>query len=254
VKCAALAGVAGFLLAACSSSAGGGPSASPAAAKLSGRITVYAASSLTEAFTTLQQQFGRAHPSAKITFSFGASDELATQINNGAPVDVFASASPTTMAEVDSAEHPTDFATNKLEIATPPSNPAHVTSIMDLAKPGVKIAVCDPAVPCGDVAQTVFANAKLEVTPAARETDVKSVIAAVESGEVDAGMVYVTDVQAAGKILHGVAIPDSVNATTDYLIATLNQAANPTLARAWVSYVLSHAGAKVLTADGFGKP
>lgn len=249
------AAVALLLVAGCSSDAaktsGGTPASSGA---LSGSITVYAASSLTEAFDTLKHRFENAHPGAHVTISYGASSDLATQIDNGAPADVFASASTTNMQQVKTAAHPTNFVTNTLEIATPPSNPAHLGSVRDLAKPGVKVAVCDPAVPCGVVAQQVFDNAEITVHAAAREADVKSTLAAVESGEVDAGMVYVTDVRAAGDQVHGVPIPAGLNASTEYPIAPLTTSQNPALAQAFVDSVLSPAGTKVLTADGFSSP
>ena len=246
----ALLSLAALTAAGCSSSGGDAPQQG---GKISGKLTVDAASSLTEAFGTLQKQFEKAHPGTHITFDFGASDDLATQINNWQPVDVFAAASTSTMAEVKSAVRPTDFVTNKLEIATPPSNPAKITSVHNLAKPGVKVAVCDPSVPCGAVAQTVFGNAKIHVKPAANETDVKSVVATVESGEVDAGMVYVTDVRAAGSKVHGVPIPDNLNSTTTYQIAALKNAPNAAAADAFIRLVLSEAGRQVLTTAGFGR-
>jgi molybdate transport system substrate-binding protein len=247
---AVVAAAAALAFTACSSSGAGntGPGT------ITGTVVVDAASSLTEAFGTLQQQFQKAHPGVHVIVNFGASSDLATQIQNGQPVDVFAAASTSTMAEVKSAVHPASFATNKLEIATPPGNPAHITSVRDLARTGVKVAVCDPAVPCGAVAQTVFANAKVAVKPAADETDVKSVVAAVESGEVDAGLVYVSDVREAGAHVHGVPIPDTVNSTTTYQIAALKGAHNAAAARAFVRLVTSAAGRHVLTADGFGLP
>src|SRR5262249_51754065 len=151
-----------------------------------------------------------------------ASSDLSTQIGQGAPVDVFASASKTNMDDLGGqAVHPTDFVTNTLEIAVPPGNPAHVQSVTDLAKPSVEVAVCDPAVPCGAVAVEVFKNAGITVHPKASLADVKSTLAAVESGEVDAGLVYVTDVRAAGKQVQGVEIPSDVNARTTYPIAVL---------------------------------
>lgn len=243
--------LAALALAACSSSGGGSGSASGA---VSGKLTVYAASSLTEAFGTLEKKFVAAHPGTSITFDFGASSDLGTQLNNGAKADVFASASTSTMADVTGAKNPVDFTSNKLEIATPPSNPAHITGVSDLTKPGTKVAVCDPAVPCGAVAQTVFQNAKVTVEPAAQEPDVKSVVAAVESGEVDAGLIYVSDVHEAGAKVHGVAIPDNVNSTTTYQIAVLQDSANAATARAFVQLVRSATGRRVLTADGFGSP
>jgi molybdate transport system substrate-binding protein len=240
------------LLAACSSSASGGQNSSGG---LSGSVTVDAAASLTEAFDTLKSQFEAAHPGTTVNFTYGASSDLSTQIAQGAPVDVFASASEKNMQALGSqALDPTDFVTNTLEIAVPPGNPGMIHSVSDLAKSSVKVAVCDPAVPCGAVAVQVFHNAKITVHPKASLADVKSTLAAVESGEVDAGLVYVTDVRAAGDKVEGVAIPGDVNASTTYPIAVLKAARNPTLARAFVAYVLSAAGRRVLTADGFGKP
>jgi molybdate transport system substrate-binding protein len=233
--------------------AGGG---SPAAA-VTGTINVFAAASLTEAFTTLGKQFEAAHPGVKVVFNFAASSDLATQITQAAPADVFASASAKNMAQVTSAGYasdPTTFANNTMEIATPPTNPASVSTVADLGKASTKIAVCQPLVPCGSTAAKVFTNANVTVKPVTLEPDVKSVLAKVELGEVDAGVVYVTDVRAAGAKVLGVVIPADVNASTSYPIAALTKSTNPTTARAFVAYVLSDAGASVLTADGFAKP
>ena len=244
------------LVAGCSSSTtrtGGSPTSSSGA--VSGSITVDAASSLTEAFSTLKADFEKTHPGTTINITYGASSDLETQIAQGAPVDVFASASKKNMTALGGkALNPADFVKNTLEIAVPPSNPGHVTSVADLAKPGVKVAVCDPAVPCGVVAATVFQNAKITVHPKASLADVKSTLAAVESGEVDAGLVYVTDVRAADSKVKGIAIPANVNASTTYPIAVLKDAKNAALAQSWVTYVLSSAGRAVLTGDGFVLP
>jgi molybdate transport system substrate-binding protein len=245
-------------LAACSSS-GGSPASSTGAAgdAGSGSITVFAASSLTEAFTTLGDQFKKAHPGTDVTFNFDSSSTLASDITQGQKADVFASAATAnmdTVVKAGDAAHPTNFVSNTMEIATPPGNPAHVTSVADLAKPGVKVALCDPAVPCGATAQQVFSNAKVTVKPTASEADVKTTLGVVETKEVDAGMVYVTDVRAAGDKVTGVAIPSTINATTVYPIAVLTKAPNHTLAQQWVDFVLSAAGQKVLLADGFSKP
>jgi molybdate transport system substrate-binding protein len=222
---------------------------------LSGSISVDAASSLTEAFDSLKAKFEAGHPGTTVTISYGASSDFATQISQGAPADVFASASTSSMDDVGGqAVNPTNFVTNILEIAVPPNNPASVHSVADLARPGVKVAVCDPEVPCGAVAAQVFDNAGITVHPAANLADVKSTLAAVESGEVDAGVVYVTDVRAAGDQVKGVAIPDSINASTTYPIAVLKDAGNANLAQAWVDYVLSATGRRVLLAAGFGRP
>jgi molybdate transport system substrate-binding protein len=248
-------------LVACSSSGGGGQASSnsPAksASKSGGSLTVYAAASLTEAFNTLKGQFEQSHPGAKVTLNYGASSDLAAQITQGANVDVFASASPKNMQQVVSAgdaSGPVTFATNTAEIAVPPSNPGKVTSVQDLAKKGVKVALCAPAVPCGVVAAEVFANAKIKVHPSASEADVKHTLAVVESGEVDAGVVYVTDVRSAGTKVKAVPIPDNLNASTEYPIAALKNSKNAPLAKAWVNFVQSAAGQKVLAADGFTKP
>jgi len=252
-------------LAGCASNqqnSGTSSASSPAAgesssASLSGNITVFAAASLTESFTEIGKQFEAANPGTKVTFSFGASSALAEQINAGAPADAFASASPKNMDQVVSAGGASDskvFATNKMEIATPPSNPAHIASVNDLAKSSVKTALCQPQVPCGSVAQQVFTNAKITVKPVTLEPDVKSVLSKVQLGEVDAGMVYVTDVKAAGDKVKGVEIADDVNASTDYPIAALTKSGNAAVASAFVDMVLSPAGESVLTAAGFQAP
>jgi molybdate transport system substrate-binding protein len=250
-------------LAACGSNNSGtssapGPSASESGEpSLSGNITVFAAASLTESFTELGKQFESANPGTKVTFSFGASSGLAQQINSGAPADVFASASPKNMdqvVDVGGASNPKVFATNKMEIATPPNNPAQIASVNDLAKSSVKTALCQPKGPCGSVAQQVFTNAKITVKPVTLEPDVKSVLTKVQLGEVDAGMVYVTDVKAAGEKVKGVEISDDVNASTDYPIAALTKSGNAAVASAFVDLVLSPAGQGVLTAAGFQAP
>lgn len=225
--------------------------------KLSGSITVYAAASLTGAFDELKAKFIKAHPGVFVTTTYGASSALAAQITQGAPVDVFASAAPKNMDSVvtaGDAMNPINFVSNSLEIAVPPSNPGNVSTLADLARSGVKVGLCAPAVPCGAVAQKVFSNAKIKVVPKASLADVKTTLAAVESGNVDAGMVYVTDVLAAGSKVKGITIGKSVNASTDYPIATIKNAKNPSLARAWVAFVLSSTGKQVLTKAGFATP
>ena len=253
----ATAAALGLALTACGSSstpAAAGGSSSPA---VTGTITVFAASSLKEAFTTIGKQFETAHPGVKVVFSFAASSDLATQITQGSPADVFASASTKNMTQVVSAGYassPTTFVKNTMEIAVPPANPGSVTMLSDLSKPGVKVALCQPQVPCGSTAEKVFTNAGISVTPVTLEADVKSVLTKVELGEVDAGVVYVTDVLAAGSKVTGVTIPPSVNASTSYPIAALTKSTNTATAAAFVAYVLSPAGSAVLSADGFAKP
>jgi molybdate transport system substrate-binding protein len=239
----------------CSSSGSGssGSSASPSG----GTITVFAAASLTGTFTQLGKQFEAAHPGDHVKFSFGPSSGLAEQITSGAPADVFASAAPANMDQVVSAgdaSSPQNFAQNTMEVATPPNNPGKVTSVNDLAKKSVKVALCQPQVPCGVVAAEVFKNVGITVKPVTLQPDVKSVLTQVETGNVDAGMVYVTDVMAAGSKVKGVAIPASDNASTEYPIATIKSSKQKSVAQAFMNYVLSPAGQQVLTAAGFEKP
>jgi molybdate transport system substrate-binding protein len=255
-----IAGLAVVAVAGCSSGGSSSTStpSSPAAAPAStGTITVFAAASLTGTFTQLGKQFDTAHPGDTVKFSFGPSSGLATQITSGAPADVFASAAPKNMDQVVSAgdaSNPQDFAKNIMEVAVPPNNPAKVTSVNDLAKKSVKVALCQPQVPCGVVAAEVFKNVGITVKPVTLQTDVKSVLTQVELGNVDAGMVYVTDAKAAGTKVKGVTIPASDNASTLYPIATISSSKHKSEAQAFVAYVLSPAGQQVLAAAGFEKP
>ena len=254
-------------MAGCSSSSSSSPASAPgsssapaaggSSAAQTGTITVFAAASLKETFTLLGRQFEAAHPGDTVKFSFGASSALATQINSGAPADVFASASPKNMDQVvtpGNASNPQDFAKNTAEVAVPPGNPAKVTSVKDLAKSSVKTALCQPQVPCGTVAAKVFKNASITVKPVTLQPDVKSVLTQVELGNVDAGVVYVTDVMAAGSKVKGVTIPASDNASTLYPIAALTHSTEPSIAQAFVAYVLSPTGEQVLKAAGFEQP
>ncbi|MDQ1537268.1 MAG: molybdate transport system substrate-binding protein [Actinomycetota bacterium] len=260
---------AGILLAGCTSGTGGSATKTPAtklpateapaaaSGKVTGKVNVFAAASLKEAFTQLGHQFEARYPGTKVVLNFGPSSGLAAQINQGAPADVFASASSNNMGLVitaGKAAASTNFASNTMEIAVPPRNPAGITQLSDLARRGVKVAVCQNAVPCGSTAVNAFTNAKLTVVPVTQEVDVKAVLTKVTLGEVDAGVVYVTDVKAAGSKVKGITIPAAVNATTKYPIATLTKAPNKAAAKAFADYVLSANGARVLTATGFAKP
>lgn len=247
------------IVAACSSSGGPASSGTSGASggALSGTISVFAASSLTEAFTTLGTQFQQAHRGTKVTFDFDSSSSLASSIQQGQSADVFASAAPANMDTVvqsGDVETPRNFTRNQMEIATPPGNPAGIKAVADLAEPGVKVALCDPAVPCGATAAQVFKNAHVTVKATASEPDVKSTLGVVTTKEVDAGMVYVTDVRAAGSQVTGVPIPANLNSSTTYPIAVVKDSKNQDAAQAWVDYVRSSAGQQVLQADGFLKP
>jgi molybdate transport system substrate-binding protein len=243
---------AAVLATACSSSGG-----KPSDGGLSGSITIFAASSLQGTFTQLGQSFQKAHPGTTVKFNFGSSGDLATQITQGAPGDVFASAAPTNMQTVVSAgdaKSPTNFVRNKMEIATTPGNPQHVTTLADLAKGGTTVALCVVTAPCGALAQAILQKANVKLTPKASEPDVKTTLSVVEAKEVDAGMVYVTDVMAAGSSVTGVKIPDALNGTTEYPIATLTHSKNANLATAWVSYLETAKSLKVFEAAGFLAP
>ncbi len=251
----------GVVSAACGSSstaaAPGRTTGSATVGALNGTITVYAAASLTKSFTELGNNFEAAHPGVTVKFNFDASSALAQQIIAGAPADVFASASKKNMTQVTDkgdAASPQIFAKNTAEIAVAPAAAAKVTNLADLAEAGVKVATCQPQVPCGALAQAVFANAHLTVRPVTQGLDVKSTLAYVTSGEADAALVYVTDVLAAGDKVEGVPIPAAQNSSTSYPIATLRASRNASLAQAFEDFVLSGAGASALSAAGFQKP
>jgi len=223
-----------------------------------GSITVLAASSLTDTFNKIGQQFMAAHPGVKVTFSYGASSTLATSITQGAPADVFASASPATMKTVTDANlasgTPTTFVKNQLVIAVPPGNPKNITKLQDLANPALKVVLCAPAVPCGAAATTALAAGNVTVQPVSLAQDVKSALSPVELGEADAALVYRTDALASqGKVM-GIEFPESAQAINNYLIAPLKNSKDLADAQAFVAYVLSPDGMKVLTDAGFQAP
>ncbi|MER5450711.1 molybdate ABC transporter substrate-binding protein [Streptomyces sp. NPDC002764] len=259
---AAGAGAAALLaLTACSSSDSHDTKSAPApseSAKLSGTVTVFAAASLQESFTTLGKEFEKEHPGTKVTFNFGGSDTLAASITGGAPADVFAAASPKTMAIVtdkkDAVGTPATFVRNQLEIATLPGNPDKVSSLKDLTRSGLKVVLCDKTVPCGAAAQKALDASKLKLTPVSYEQDVKSALTKVELKEADASVVYKTDVKAAGDKVEGVEFPESANAINDYPIALLKDAPNAAAAQAFIQLVKSAEGQKVLSGAGFLKP
>ncbi len=239
------------------SASASGQASSSAQAGGTGSITVFAAASLTGTFTALGKQFEAANPGDTVKFSFGPSSGLATQITSGAPADVFASAAPAnmnTVVKAGDAASPQNFAKNTAEVAVPANNPGNVTTVNDLSKSSVKVALCQPQVPCGVVASEVFKNVGITVKPVTLQPDVKSVLTQVTLGNVDAGVVYVTDVKAAGSKVKGVTVPASMNASTLYPIATISDSKQKAEAQAFVAYVMSAAGQKVLGAAGFQQP
>ncbi|MEU5692946.1 molybdate ABC transporter substrate-binding protein [Actinosynnema sp. NPDC020468] len=223
-----------------------------------GDITVFAAASLTETFTELGKQFEAANPGAKVTFNFAGSSALAQQINQGAPVDVFASAAPANMKQVTDAggitATPTTFVRNKLQIAVPKGNPGKVTGLADFGKDELKIALCAEAVPCGAAAKKALEAAGVTAKPDTLEQDVKAALTKVKLGEVDAALVYATDVKSTKGEVEGIDFPEADKAINDYPIAPLAKAPNAAGAQAFVDFVLSDKGRAVLTAAGFAKP
>ena len=218
-------------------------------------LTVLAAASLTTSFTEIGRQFEAAHPGVRVRFSFGGSSDLASQVQAGAPADVFASADTRTMDKLGTtARDRQDFASNTLEIAVPPGNPARVRSLADLARPGLKLVVCAPEVPCGSAARAVAQRAGLAFRPVSQEQSVTDVLGKVSSGEADAGLVYVTDVKGAGHSVEGVTFPEAAAVVNTYPIATLSESDHAALARQFVRFVLGPDGRRVLTAAGFGSP
>lgn len=251
----ALATVLGLLTTACGAQPQAtAPAPSPAQSSKGGAITVLAAASLTETFNQIGKDFEAKNPGSRVSFSFGSSATLATQIVQGAPADVFAAASPATMKTVTAAgaaSTPTDFVSNTLEIAVPKGNPHKISGLKDFGDESRRIALCAPQVPCGAASVKVFAEAKIVPKPDTLEQDVKATLQKVASDEVDAGLVYRTDVIAAGDQVDGIEFPEAQLATNTYPIATLEDSKNPALAQAFVDYVLSPEAQGVLANAGF---
>ena len=238
--------------------AGSAPAGGASSSGVTGTVTVFAAASLTESFTTIGKDFQAANPSAKVTFNFAGSSALATQINQGAPADVFASAAPANMKAVTDAGNadgtPTTFVKNQLVIAVAKGNPKGIKGLSDLAKPDIKVALCAEQVPCGAAAKKVLATANVTVKPVTLEQDVKAALSKVKLGEVDAALVYRTDAKAASSDVDGIEFPESASAINEYPIVVLKNAPNQPGAQAFVAYVQSDKGKAVLSAAGFQAP
>jgi len=256
---AAVGAASALLLTGCGGSSGGTSApASGGAAPQAQTLTVLAAASLTETFNALGKQFETDHPGVTVKLNYAGSSDLAQQIVNGAPADVFAAASDATMKTVTdaglTAAKPVTFAKNVLQIATPPGNPKGIATFADLAKPGVKVVVCAPQVPCGAAAQKIEKATNTALKPVSEEADVKSVLSKVETGDADAGLVYVTDVNSAGNKVQGVNFPEASQASTNYPIAVLKKAPAADLANQFVTLVTGEQGQKALEQAGFAKP
>ncbi|MGP4024969.1 molybdate ABC transporter substrate-binding protein [Actinomadura sp. 3N407] len=221
-------------------------------------LTVFAAASLTEAFTALGETFEGSHPGVRVRFNFGGSSTLAQQITQGAPADVFASASPATMAAVtgagDAAGRPRVFTRNRLVIAVPQEDPGGVAAVGDLSRPGLKVVLCAVQVPCGAAAREALGAAGIELEPASQERDVKAVLTKVILGEADAGLVYRTDVEAAGEKIRGIEFPEAARAANDYPIVEVAEAPHSALAKEFIQLVLGERGRTALSRAGFEAP
>ena len=221
-------------------------------------LTVYAAASLTSSFEEIGKEFEADHDGVRVKFSFGGSSDLVAQLQQGAPADVFASADTANMQKAKDDDlvegAPVDFATNTLEIAVSPDNPAEVASLQDLAKEGTKVVVCAAEVPCGAAAQEVEEAAGIDIKPVSEEQSVTDVLNKVTTGEADAGLVYVTDVQAAGDKVKGIEFPESSSVVNTYPIGALAGSKNKELAQAFVDLVTGDTGQQILADAGFAKP
>ena len=252
IRVAAALAVAALVLAACGGSddntSSGGSSASPA------EIKVFAAASLTAAFTKIGEDLTAAN-GTKVTLNFAGSQALATQIQQAAPADVFASADITNMDKVkDLVGPPQIFASNQLQIVVEKGNPKGVKGLDDLANPDLKVVLAAPDVPVGKYSQQALEKAGVTVKPVSQEQDVKAVVSKVLLGEADAGIVYTTDVAAGGDKVEGVDIPEDQNVVATYPIATVKASKAPDQAQAFMDYVLSDQGQQVLKSYGFGPP
>lgn len=258
--------VIGFITASCGSDKSDSASATTvttptpdsATSGVKGNITVFAAASLTESFTEIGKAFQTEYPGATLKFSFDASSTLVTQIAQGAPADVFASADNANMKKLIDAGNngaaPQTFAKNSLEIITGAGNPKNITGVSDLADPSLIVVTCGPDVPIGKYSAQVFTNAGVTVTPKSFEQNVKGVVSKVSLGEADAGIVYATDVLAAGSKAVGIVIPANLDVIAEYPVVETKNAANPAGAKAFTDFVLSARGQKILGSYGFTAP
>jgi molybdate transport system substrate-binding protein len=234
--------------------------AQPAAGgeKPSGELTVFAASSLTESFSAIAEQFEKRHPDVSVRLNFDSSSNLAAQIEQGAPADAFASADEANLQKAvesgDVTAKPVVFAKNRLEIAVETGNPEKINGLVDLDESGLVVVLCADAVPCGKYAAEAFAKAGVTVSPASKEENAKAALSKVSLGEADASVVYVTDVKAAKDDVDGVKIPERHNVIATYPIAVVRDSSNPAAAKAWVQFIRSKGAQSTLRRFGFLPP
>lgn len=248
MRAAAVVLVALAALTACGGSGGSGGSGAEEVT-----LDVLAASSLTESFEALAEEFEAANPGVTVRLSFGSSSALAQQVTEGAPADVLATADlPSMELAGDDVAGATEFATNELVLVTPSDDAAAISAVDDLD--GAQFVTCVDSAPCGALADQLLEDAGVTAEPVSREADVRAVLAKVTSGEVDAGFVYVTDAVAAGDQVRSVEVPGAADLPARYAVATVTEAREPELAQAWVDLVLDPDGQQVLADAGFGPP
>jgi molybdate transport system substrate-binding protein len=242
--------VLGFLGASCGSDDSGSAA--------TGDVVVFAASSLTEAFNEMGTAFQDANPDANVTFNFAGSGDLVTQIGQGAPADIFVSADDSNMKKLtdagEAAGDPVSIAKNTFQVIVEKGNPKGITGVADLAEPDLIVVLCADTVPCGKGAAKVLENASVTVTPKSYEDKVKGVVTKVTTGEADAGIVFVTDVKAAGDSAAGVDIPADINVISNYPIVITKEATNAAGAQAFIDFVASPPGQAILAKYGFLAP
>ena len=251
---------AALALAGCTSASADGAvghSAATPTDEVSGSLTIYAAASLGKAFDALAKDFERQHPGVDgKPIVYDGSSTLATQLVEGAPADVFASADQKNMQKVvdaGRADDPQLFASNTLVIAMPKGNPGGVRSLSDLSNPKLTVVLCAPEVPCGAASKTLLANEGVTITPASLEQNVTAVLTKVAAGEADAGLVYATDVLGNSQVES--VVPEGADKVVNhYPIVSLKGAANSAVASAFVDFVLSDEGQSILSSLGFGAP
>lgn len=258
-RMAPVAALATIALAGCATSNDTSASgSSPSPSSSGGKLMVFAAASLKKSFTDIGEQFKTDNPGADVEFTFAGSSDLVTQLTQGAPGDVFASADTKNMDKAATADllagAPVNFASNTLTIVVAPGNPKKVGSFKDLTQPGLSVVTCAPQVPCGSATQTVEKAAGVQLNPVSEESQVTDVLTKVTTGQADAGLVYVTDAEGAGDKVTAVAFPESADAVNVYPIAALKQSNDSALATKFIETVTGEAGEKVLAAAGFAKP
>jgi molybdate transport system substrate-binding protein len=234
------------------------PMGSASAGLPSGTITIFAASSLTNAFDRVADELARLYPATRYTFNYGSSSTLATQIVNGAPADVFASADETNLQKIVDAAlvqgSASIFATNRLQIAVAPGNPKRISSLADLARRDLVVVLAAPSVPAGKYALEALGKAGVTLAPASQEVDVRAVLNRVALGEADAGIVYVTDVRSAAARVTGVDIPEQHQVIARYPVAALTESRNQRLSSLFIDFLLGPDGQRVLGDFGFTHP